>query len=174
MIATLLTSVCLSLSPAMVVEPPTRGNPVVAVSGDAIPMIVNGEPQFAPTVGKACTYLASGCPAGTVLLQSGGEPLGCDDNCDGSCYSCTGAMTPLELCQTATALCLTGPANLPVACGQKIRHPLGCYTIVAQERGIPNLSPSCACDTEGGGIPEGDCQVRPCSLQRRPFAWSTL
>lgn len=35
MIATLLTSVCLSLSSAMVVEPPTNDNHFVAVARDA-------------------------------------------------------------------------------------------------------------------------------------------
>lgn len=164
MIATLLTTVCLSMSPAMLVEPPAQPNPVVAVSRDAIPIIVDGEPQFAPANGRACTNYPGGCPAGTVLPQSGGEPLGCDENCVGDCYSCTGSSTPVKLCKLAMSVCLTAPATSPVPCGTKVRHPLGCGMIVAQERGIPNQSPSCTCDTDVGGVEEGQCQVRPCTL----------
>lgn len=159
MIAALLTFACLTLDPAMIPEPPAGDT--VAFSGDAIPMIVNGEPVFPSANLKACTNYPGGCPAGTILLQGNGEPQGCDENCEGSCYACTGDSISVKLCATAWSVCITVSGTLPVSCGQKMRYALGCESIVA-ERGIPNLSPSCTCDTSHIGIPNGDCEVVPC------------
>jgi len=165
MIATLLTSVCLSLSPAMIPGPPVDPKPFVAVSGDAIPIIVDGAPQFTPVGHRQCKNYTSGCPAGTILIDNDGEPQGCSEDCTGDCYACDGSPTPVAVCiPSDTGLCGTNPiGGVPVSCGNKLRYTGGCMGAAFAERGIPNMTPSCTCDTSGPGVVVGPCTVRPCN-----------
>lgn len=165
MIATLLTSVCLSLSPAMVVEPPTNDNHFVAVARDAFPVI--GDESTVTASYKVCR-LKSSCPAGLVLIDRDGVPVGCNTEplsaslwCSGTCTSCDGAPGVVRICETGMSLCTSISGTTPAPCGTKLDHTNGCTTLVIG--GVPNSATACNCDTSIPGIPAGDCQIIPCS-----------
>lgn len=172
MIATLLTSVCLSLSPAMLVEPPEELEVVASIPAEAFPVIESEEDALV-WVGWRCREFSS-CPQGVLLLEPDGNHVGCTavvspvPACTGDCYTCDGVEAATRLCQAVPwGQCKYPPSTQLVTCGTARKHPNACTHV--QSSGTPTTPNGCYCNTTIGIVYEWyQCEIASCMLPVTP------